>query len=378
MSQRTETVVIFGAGATKACGGSLTNDILPHAFELQDKNSTIFVDRYFDVIRDFLQESFYLPTEPWERETFKYPPLPLLLSLIDTAIDRKDSMSARWNTAELSKVRHALEYLIFAVLEYDLRKIDGAMNFYQTFLDKLCKQENALTVISFNYDVIVDNALIKITGELPDYGCDIEIRNKKYRAGAAKLYKPHGSLNWMFCPRCQRLELAVSSESFSKAPGTYKALNLFSLENYYNVGLSCPNCNASFCPIMITPTHLKDYRNPHIARVWHQAGQALRRAGKVYVIGYSLPDDDLEVIYLLKQNLSGLDGDKITIVEYDPDDGPLEENATYQRCCVLFGRQLKGSLRGFAKFADDFDNATRDRRFVTPARKSARVRRSRP
>ena len=32
---RTETVLIFGAGATKACGGPLTNEILPRTFELR-------------------------------------------------------------------------------------------------------------------------------------------------------------------------------------------------------------------------------------------------------------------------------------------------------------------------------------------------------
>jgi hypothetical protein len=27
------TIVLFGAGATKACGGPLTNEIIPQAFE---------------------------------------------------------------------------------------------------------------------------------------------------------------------------------------------------------------------------------------------------------------------------------------------------------------------------------------------------------
>ena len=28
-----DTIVLFGAGATKACGGPLTNEILPEAFQ---------------------------------------------------------------------------------------------------------------------------------------------------------------------------------------------------------------------------------------------------------------------------------------------------------------------------------------------------------
>jgi hypothetical protein len=46
---------------------------------------------------------------------------------------------------------------------------------------------------------------------------------------------------------------------------------------------------------LITPTHRKDYRNPHLARVWYEAERILQRANRVIFVSYSLPGDDVEV-----------------------------------------------------------------------------------
>ena len=66
---------------------------------------------------------------------------------------------------------------------------------------------------------------------------------------------------------------------------------------------------------MIAPTHFKDYRNPHLAQVWYEAERVLREAEKVIFVGYSLPDDDVEVVYLLKRSLAHLPPECITVVE---------------------------------------------------------------
>jgi hypothetical protein len=75
--------------------------------------------------------------------------------------------------------------------------------------------------------------------------------------------------------------------------------------------------------VLITPTQIKDYRNPHVTKVWTLAEQALRNAERAIIVGYSLPADDLEVIYLLKRGLGQLAQrapEKITIVEKAADE----------------------------------------------------------
>ena len=83
-------------------------------------------------------------------------------------------------------------------------------------------------------------------------------------------------------------------------------------------GFPCPQCATFVEPVLITPTQLKDYRNPHVAKVWTLAETALREADRAIIIGYSLPDDDLDVIYLLKRGLGQLANrapGNITVVE---------------------------------------------------------------
>ncbi len=81
---------------------------------------------------------------------------------------------------------------------------------------------------------------------------------------------------------------------------------------------------------MIAPTHFKDYRNPHLAQVWYEAERVLREANKVIFIGYSLPDDDVEVVYLLKRSLAHLEPECITVVEFDR--GDSKATCWLQRC----------------------------------------------
>jgi hypothetical protein len=103
--------------------------------------------------------------------------------------------------------------------------------------------------------------------------------------------------------------------------------------------------------VLITPTQRKDYRNPHVARVWALSEQALRSAKRAIIVGYSLPEDDLDVIYLLKRglaNLASTQPSKITIVEKVTDgDMPLTDHPVGRRYRSLFGPDICWQTGGF-------------------------------
>jgi hypothetical protein len=354
-------VVIFGAGATKACGGPLTNEILPRAF---DRQTAIDREHFLPLIERFLIANFHLPGDAAIRRPEDYPPLPLLLSLLDIAIDRRQSLGKEWSTAELEEVRSALEYIIFAVLTHELRDIEDPnvpdkLNYYRRYLEGLNLSSVRLSVVSLNYDIIVDNTLIQLNHAFPEYSCDVSTATYNNSPRQVSLYKLHGSLNWLYCPACQRLDLGVSEGG----DGTIKVLDeLFqeqrgtvgTLEHRYTCrGSPCadPRCETPVRPVMITPTHMKDYRNPHIARIWYGAAQALRDADRVHIIGYSLPPDDVDVVYLLKRNLQHLDSENITVVEYDPQNRSLAEHEVGNRYRALFGNRIHWVTSGFQNYA---------------------------
>jgi len=122
------------------------------------------------------------------------------------------------------------------------------------------------------------------------------------------------------------------------------------LENRYDChGSPCEDCGTHTRPILITPTQRKNYGNPHIGRVWYEAERALRAASRAVIIGYSLPDDDLDVLYVLKRGLAHLDPGQITVVEYDqPARRCLSDHPVGRRYRALFGESVQWCPDGFA------------------------------
>ncbi|MFN7919294.1 MAG: hypothetical protein U0Q16_04310 [Bryobacteraceae bacterium] len=375
MPDRPRPVVVFGAGATKDCGGPLTDEILlhglqgfrsvprPHAYERED---------FFGTVEHFLTESFHLPPYREKLEKHHFPSLPLLLSLIDTAIDRGQPLGGR-SPEQLREVRGAIEYLMFAVLQEHLRGLP-ANNSYGRFLVALARRfDIAPRVITLNYDLIADGVLFDMAVQaskrgglhrLPDYDCEIATEAYAKRPhDYGLLLKLHGSLNWLYCPDCQRLDIGLSAEGSrlqtrKVLDDLYREVNLH--DRYSCRGAPCVRCGTDVRPVLITPTHRKDYRNPHIARVWYRAEQVLREATDVFLIGYSLPADDVEVIYLLKRGLAGSKA-KITVVQYDPGK-KLTESEVGQRYRSLFGDRITWWNEGFGTWVTAFEKNKRPKR----------------
>jgi hypothetical protein len=71
-------------------------------------------------------------------------------------------------------------------------------------------------------------------------------------------------------------------------------------------------------------------------------------AERVVFIGYSLPDDDVEVVYLLKRSLAHLDPSRISVVEYSADgqDVALVDHPVGRRYRALFGDNVQWYARG--------------------------------
>jgi hypothetical protein len=256
----------------------------------------------------------------------------------------------------LVHVRDGLEYLIFAVIKHQLEYGHGKdkPNYYEEALRKV-NEGVAPNVISLNYDIIVDNTLCALTGDtFPDYGTDISTEAYRQSRKFGKLLKLHGSLNWLYCPGCLRLDLGVAGLG---APGTSKVLDELYQENpleprYGCHGTACHECDSRVRPVLITPTHLKDYRNPHVSDVWYEAERMLRRADRVVIVGYSLPEDDVDVIYLLKRGLENVPPSRVTVVEFDPQRRHLREHPVGLRYRSLFGGELDWHTEGFAAWLE--------------------------
>jgi hypothetical protein len=348
MSASKNPVLILGAGATKACNGPLTNEIL---LEAERAVPAIEREGYLALLDRFLEDVFRLPPRP-ARTKFSYPGLPLLMSLIDTAIDRGQPLHARYDVPTLRNVRAALDYAIFAVLEYKLR--GEIPSYHSRAVDLLFPQGTEPRLISLNYDIIADNVLAARSQVMfPDYGCDIQTQIYRDRGKQGKLFKLHGSLNWLYCPNCHRLDVAVSrfGRGFSKALDELfmaEGAETNDLDHRYSChGSPCMSCGTFVRPVMITPTQKKDYRNPHISQVWFKAEELLRSASAAVFVGYSMPADDVEVVYLFKRGLEHLPAEQITVIEFDANSRSVSEHEVGQRYQSVFGPGIQWHTCGF-------------------------------
>ena len=183
-----EIVVVLGAGATKACNGPLTNEILPWAFA---NAGEIEREGYIGLAARFITQVFGV--DPHAAPLDRLPSMTLILSLIDIALDRGEAIDARWQalypvnpSSDLGHVRHAFDYLIFAVLERHLKHITP--NPHIQLLARMRQVVGDARVISLNYDIIADNSFVRM-GEnhgmsgFPDYGTEI----------ASDFYRERGS-----------------------------------------------------------------------------------------------------------------------------------------------------------------------------------------
>src|SRR5215213_2480616 len=219
----TETpIIILGAGATKACGGPLTDEILPAALNgkmAHDDQKTLVADReeLLALTSMFLSECFNVTVDGHPVTKDECPSLPMVLSMLRRAVEL-DRPIGTWKGERLIKAKRAIEYAIFAVIEAALRRIPSNKRFHHTLLQPLYERSAEPSVVSLNYDVIVDNAMFTLSDKyqgmrIPNYGVNIATeRYARFRVRGVfgQLMKIHGSLNWLYCERCKRLDLFVS------------------------------------------------------------------------------------------------------------------------------------------------------------------------
>ena len=166
------------------------------------------------------------------------------------------------------------------------------------------------TIITMNYDCLVDDCLARM-GVLPAHGLkDPELPPEHRRFGyEMSVLKLHGSANWFKCTsgRCP--------EKIMIAGGTPAKR----LEYFY--APHCPHCGQTTVePVIVPPTWAKGGQSELLRPVWSQALKAIREAGRIFIIGYSMPSTDEFFRYMLALALASNEGlDKVVVVNRSPD-----------------------------------------------------------
>lgn len=220
------------------------------------------------------------------------------------------------------KLYRQLNSIIIATLynPYNKPQNEKIKKIYQNFAYKLIEKESH--VITFNYDLILDNLLkntthwsihdgygVKInpaTPDLPDISSRkfYNVSDEKSENSKIQYLKLHGSLNWgrSILPHPYKGdEILISPFGYGK-DNEQEILPIENMCSGYNI------INLYYQSFIIPPVLTKQdlYKTLLLQNIWYKAKWAINRADEIYVIGYSFPPSDFTAEFLFRQALTFL------------------------------------------------------------------------
>ena len=353
-----DTAIFLGAGASKTEGAPLQGELFKEYFSSPDflrKNNKMNRE-----LTAFFLEMFKLNVKDRTLTNESFPTFEEVLGLTDLAILRKeafrhfdlDNRDYR-NSGRLRIMGQYLTFLVATVLD---KRLPGRLGHHRKLVRTLAGADELRNVVfvSTNYDILIDNALTDEPGRGFDLDYGIEFRNfdpsfvgdnhwrRPNLTNCVQLYKPHGSLNWLFCPSCGELEITPKEKGvvtrlisdFTKKP--------------------CSRCAGAFSPLIVPPTFYKDLNNVFLSTIWNRTDIAVQQVKHIVFCGYSFPDADIHIKYLLKRAQTNRDGNlEFTVVNHFPGKDPdqiKQEKYRYER---FLGKKVNYTTKSFQDFCND-------------------------
>jgi NAD-dependent SIR2 family protein deacetylase len=289
-------VYVLGAGSSSDAGGPLTRDFFSR---LGKKDNTIYA-RHFDNNSRYLTiEAIYRDwsknkTEHNVEEFFKD------VSLAWTTGERfADPTTGRY--LDHSTLERYLTWYIASYVHWSVAARGTAPGHYRRFARSLRQRGKRFSVITFNYDLVFERAILRELGSvnycLPHAKGPREFLSMR----GTPFLKLHGSLNWLRCPKCGRFEVSESS-----------------VAHVFPKKRCLSRCGELKEPVIVPPVSDKSrYLGPKNI-LWKKASDLLSDANTVVIIGYSLPMLDIAAQGLLRSSGRSADGFEFVIVNRTP------------------------------------------------------------
>ena len=347
-----KNILILGAGASKECGAPLIDDFLDMAEDLLDfkKIDEEYIEDFkniFEMIKTFkpIHYSIKIDLENIEN-LFAAIEMARLLKNIEGITESK-----------IQSMITSIRRFIFITLEKSIKMpVKGKQVFPCSTYDRLVqllkkihdkKPEETFSIITFNYDLALDYALY-FYNDIINYGLDENIGNR------FPLYlKLHGSMNWVKCPKCNKIHNWSIKDFFTKYNYMFledtKEVILDLATKLKKSGINCCDKELESEPFIIPPIWNKTEYYKDIDKVWQMAAKELSKAENIFICGYSLRESDLFFRYLF--GLSTIETIRIRrLWVFDPD----QLNIVKDRYESFLGSGVK---RNFRFFKEKFSTA---------------------
>jgi hypothetical protein len=242
--------------------------------------------------------------------------------------------------------------LIFSIAEILAEKLETNGRNHEKLISSLENIDSPknFSFVSLNYDILIDNALIKAKERYNldlDYKVNFtnpqEIWKSPKSEKSIQLFKLHGSLNWLFCPTCCSLTL------------TPKEKGVLLLKTKPSE-CQCKKCKTISIPIIIPPTYFKVLSNFYLQQIWHEVELAFANCSRIIFCGYSFPDADIHIKYLLKRiEVNGRNRPEIYVINHFDRKSQGQTENEQERYFRFFSKKdkIKWTDLSFEKFCSD-------------------------
>lgn len=150
------------------------------------------------------------------------------------------------------------------------------------------KQWRDNVIITFNYDLVLDDALLRLRVR-PEYHLNNPEIEQEDASSSLSVLKLHGSTNWAVCQNCKHIVVMRSKVT--------------SLLNYRTQ--VCSKCQKGHFQLLLVPPSWDKTEHQELMRpVWEKASDALNTATRICIIGYSMPEADAFFKYLITLGLA--------------------------------------------------------------------------
>jgi NAD-dependent SIR2 family protein deacetylase len=376
-----KTAIFLGAGASKIEGAPIQNDLFKEYFKSLGSLSAAALEGTQGEMKkellDFFHIMFDIDVRTLDPNVATFPTFEEALGLLDLAELRREAFK-EYELEDFgpkgNRLRTVRKYLVFAmakVIDDTLKNaiVTGTKGQHQKLVEELDTKGllQDTVFVTTNYDILIDNAIssrsMNAPGENLDYG--VEFTNfrrndwpKWNRPGphAVGLYKLHGSLNWLYCANDNTLTLTPYEKGVT---------DLITDAPIANDRAICRDCGSVMSPIIVPPTFYKDMSRVFLGEIWNKAEQALRQVEQIIFCGYSFPDADMHIKYLLKRVQANRPNPKrlrFTVVNHHADKSPQQADEEERRYHRFLGDKVVDykTSSGFEEFVQ-----TPERFYVT-------------
>lgn len=349
-SMMKQFAIFLGAGASAADGSPVQSQLFRLYFELlKSRQSSDFIPNHEKEIALFFSRMFGIDFKTNDLDAIKFPTFEEALGILDLADMRNESFRDYPNInldSDSGKIKFLRLYLVFLLAEVLNEELHRSKGIHKQLVRNLKRDFLQNTYfITTNYDILCDNALLDITNITGiNYGFDFRNYNRndfqQLDTNSPYLFKLHGSLNWLYCPTCN----TVKQIPYEK--GVY---NLITDPNQSY----CPKCHSFYSPIIVPPTFYKDMSNIYLGMVWNKTELALTYVKHIVFCGYSFPDADMHIKYLIKRIQKNRRTDNLKFTVINNYIGKSEESKKEEkdRFIRFLGNNVEYTDMDFEEFA---------------------------